>query len=296
VTEMRTGTVDLVMSARAEQLKQLDAMPDLRALIKPSRRYTMIAWNGQHAPLNQPAVRRALTLALDRTRMIELLRGGYAQPASGPIPPTHWAFDPQVEPLPFDTARARRLLILAGFLDRDRDGVLESMYGKPLELELKIAASNAFNRDVAEMVRADLARIGVRVVTRPADFATLIDDISGPQRNFQGAFLNFETDLQLNLKDAFHSEALGGPYQSASYSNRKLDVLLDGAAKARSIKAARPLWSQVQSILRDDQPWAFLWYAPDLFVVRERVRGIEMDIRGMFVNVSQWWIDDRTGN
>jgi peptide/nickel transport system substrate-binding protein len=292
VTEIRTGAVDLVMAARAEQLKQLDSLPDLRALIKPSGRYTMIAWNGQRAPLNNPGVRRALTLALDRARMIQLLRAGYAQLASGPVPPTHWAFDPEVTALPYDTARARRLLVLAGYLDRDRDGVLESMYGKPFELELKIAANNAFNRDVAEMVRADLARIGVRVVARPVDFATLIGDITSNERNFDGAFLNFETDLQLNLRDAFHSAALGGPYQSASYSNRKLDDLLDRAANARTVGAAGPLWSQIQTILRDDQPWAFLWYAPELFVVNERVRGIEMDIRGSLVSLQQWSVRD----
>ncbi len=296
VTELRTGAVDLIMAARAEQLPELDARPDLRAIVKPSQRYTMIAWNGARAPLDQPAVRRALALAMDRARMIELLRHGYAQVAVGPIPPTHWAFDPRVSPLPFDSAQARRLLAQAGYLDRDGDGRLESAAGKPLEIEIKIAANNAFNRDVAEMVRADLARMGVRIVPRPVDFATLIDDISSVQRNFEGAFLVFETDLQLNLKDAFHSDALGGPYQSASYSNPQLDRLLERAAAARTIKGARPLWSEVQRILRDDQPWTFLWYAPELFVLRERVRGVQMDMRGTLVNLPRWWLDAAPGN
>lgn len=296
VAELRTGAVDLVMAVRAEHLKELDARPDLRGFLKPSRRYAMIAWNGQHAPLDQPAVRRALTLALNRTQMIELLRSGYAQVAVGPIPPTHWAFDPHLAPLPFDSRQARRLLAQAGYHDRNRDGVLESAQGKPLELELKIAANNPFNRDVAEMVRADLARIGVRLVPRPVDFATLIQDISSSERNFDGAFLVFETDIQLNLKDAFHSAALGGPYQSASYNNPTLDRLLERASAARTIEAARPLWSQVQTILRDDQPWSFLWYAPELFVVRERVRGLQMDIRGAFVNLQQWWLNDPASN
>jgi peptide/nickel transport system substrate-binding protein len=290
VMELRTGAVDLIMAARAEQLPELDARPDLRAIMRPSQRYTMIAWNGARSPLDQPAVRRALALALDRSRMIALLRHGYAQVAVGPIPPTHWAFDPGVAPLPFDTTLARSLLAQAGYQDRDRDGRLESAAGNPLEIELKVAANNAFNRDVAELVRADLARIGVRLVTRAVDFATLIDDISSPQRNFDGAFLAFETDLQLNLNDAFHSAALGGPYQSASYSNPQLDRLLERAAAARTTESARPIWSQVQRILRDDQPWTFLWYAPELFVLQERVRGVQMDIRGALVNLPRWWI------
>ena len=291
VTELRTGTVDLVMAARADQLKELDARPELRAMLKPSRRTAIITWNGKRAPLNQPSVRRAMTLALNRARMIELLRGGYAQVAVGPVPPTHWAFDPQIRPLDYDTATAKRLLAQAGYTDRNGDGVLEGTNGKPLELELKIFANNAFNRDVAEMVRSDLERIGVRIVPRPVDGATLIDDITGEARNFDGAFLNFETDLQLNLNDAFHGDAFAGPTQTASYRNPALDQALDRAVAGRTIAQAKPHWSQVQRILRDDQPWSFLWYPPDLLVINERVKNAQMDIRGIFVNLQTWWLD-----
>jgi peptide/nickel transport system substrate-binding protein len=290
VTELRTGAVDLVLAARADQLKELDARPELRAIVKPSRRYAMITWNGKRAPLNQAIVRRALTHGLNRTRMIELLRGGYAQVAIGPVPPTHWAFDGSLQPLAYDTTVAKRLLAQAGYTDRNRDGVVESADGKPLELELKVLANNAFNRDVAEMVRAELARIGVRIIARPVDGATLIDDITSPERNFDGAFLVFETDLQLNLTDAFHSNALSGPYQSSSYSNPALDRALDRAVAARTVAQAKPQWNTVQRILRDDQPWSFLWYAPELLVANERVRGLQTDIRGIFVNVQSWWL------
>jgi peptide/nickel transport system substrate-binding protein len=290
VTELRTGAVDLILAARADQLKELDARPEIRAIVKPSRRYAMITWNGKRAPLNLPAVRRALTMALNRPRMIELLRGGFAQVAVGPIPPTHWAFDPTLSQLPYDTAAARRLLAQAGYTDRNGDGVLESAEGKPLELELKIAANNAFNRDVGEMVRAELARIGVRILPRPVDGATLIGDITSAERNFDGAFLVFETDLELNLSDAFHSKGLGGPMNSSSYSNPALDRAFDRAYAARTVQAARPQWNTVQRILRDDQPWTFLWYAPELLAVNERVRGLQVDIRGIFVNLPAWWI------
>ncbi len=292
VTELRTGAVDLVMAARADQLKELDARPELRAVMKPSRRTAIITWNGKRPPLNQPLVRRALTLALNRPRMIELLRGGYAQVAVSPVPPTHWAFDPQLAPLAYDTSAARRLLAQAGYLDRNADGVVESADGKPLELELKTFANNAFNRDVAEMIRADLARIGVRIVPRPIDATTLIADITGQERNFDGAFLTFETDLQLNLTDAFHGNGLNRPTQTASYSNPALDRALDRAVAARSIAQAKPYWSQVQRILRDDQPWSFLWYPPELLVLNERVKGVQPDIRGIFVSLPSWWLAD----
>jgi peptide/nickel transport system substrate-binding protein len=208
------------------------------------------------------------------------------------VPPTHWAFDPGLAPLDYDSLGARRLLAQAGFLDRNGDGVLESADGKPFELELKVFANNAFNRDVAEMVRSDLARIGVRIIPRPVDGATLIGDITGAERNFDGAFLTFETDLQLNLSDAFHGSVVTGPTQTASYSNPALDRAMDRAVAARTITEAKPHWSQVQRILRDDQPWSFLWYPPELLVLNERVKDAQMDIRGIFVTLPTWWLAD----
>jgi peptide/nickel transport system substrate-binding protein len=290
MTELRTGQVDVANAIRADQIKELDALPDLRAARRPTLKYAMITWNNKRGALTDANVRRAITIALNRPRMIEVLRGGYAQVAVSPVPPTHWAFDSALAPLPYDTTAARQLLRQAGYIDRNRDGVVENTVGKPLEIELEIAANNAFNRDIGEMVRSDLARVGVRVVPRPLDFATMIQHISGPEKNFDGAFLQFETDLQLNLNDAFHTSALGGPFQSASYSNAKLDALLDRANTARTRAAARPIWSQIQRILRDDQPWTFLWYNPELFVFRERVRGAQLDLRGAFADLPRWWL------
>jgi peptide/nickel transport system substrate-binding protein len=290
MTELRTGQIDVANGIRADQIKELDALPDLRAARRPTLKYAMITWNNKRGALANPNVRRALTIGMNRQRMIELLRAGYAQVAVSPVPPTHWAFDPSISPLPYDTSAARRLLRQAGYIDRNRDGVLESADGKPLEVELEIAANNAFNRDIGEMVRSDLARVGVRIIPRAVDFATMIQHISGPEKNFDGAFLQFETELQLNLNDAFHSSALGGPFQSASYSNAKLDVLLDQANSARTRAAARPIWSQIQRMLRDDQPWTFLWYNPELYVFRERVRGVRLDLRGAFAELPRWWL------
>jgi hypothetical protein len=47
----------------------------------------------------------------------------------------------------------------------------------------------------------------------------------------------------------------------------------------------------VQAIMRDEQPWTFLWYVPNLYAARDRVQGIEMDVRGAFRGIAGWWID-----
>jgi peptide/nickel transport system substrate-binding protein len=102
--------------------------------------------------------------------------------------------------------------------------------------------------------------------------------------------MGWDADYQLNLRSLFHTSAIEGPYQLASYSNPEVDRILDTAPLERDREAARGDWRRFQEIMRRDQPWTFLWYAPDLFVVRDRARDVHMDIRGPFATLNRWWI------
>lgn len=291
VTELLTGRADMILSPRATELHNLDDEPSVRAVIKPSRKFQFIAWNGKRPPFDDHRVRRALALAIDRVEILEALRAGYGRLAVGPIVPNHWAFDSTVAVLPYDTAAARALLAEAGFRDRNGDGTLEDAAGRDFEFYVTIPAANEYSRTIAEKVQADLARIGVRAVPRPTDFVAMIDDITSAERRFDAVFLTWEPDFRLrDLRDLFHSAMAGGPYQIATYRNAELDRLLDEAPALGDRNAARPLWRRVQEILRDEQPWTFTLYVPDLYAMRERIKGAEMDIRGAFVNLPRWWI------
>ena len=58
----------------------------------------------------------------------------------------------------------------------------------------------------------------------------------------------------------------------------------------RTSLPSRTGWRGVQRTLRDEQPWTFLWYHAELFVVNERVRNVNMDLRGFFTDLPRWWI------
>ncbi|HUF12338.1 MAG TPA: ABC transporter substrate-binding protein [Longimicrobiales bacterium] len=292
-TALRTGEVDLVIGPRAPELRQLDAEPGIHAIVKPSRLYAFVAWNGQRPPLDDARVRRALSLAIDRPEILTVLRGGYGVLAAGPIAPVHWAYPEDVRPLPFSPDSARALLAAAGLTDRNGDGTVERPDGGRLEIEMKYPAQNPFNADVVEMIRADLAQVGVRVRPRATEFGTMIQDVMAPARNFDAVSgLAWETDFNLaTLRDLFHSDALGSAYQSSSYSNAEVDSLIDRASRTLDREQARPMWRRVQEIMRDEQPWTFLFYYPELFAARDWLHTTELDVRGAFADIGDWWMD-----
>ncbi len=290
LTELRVGEADLILQPRADQVTELAQRPGLRAVVKASRQFAFIVWNERRPPLDDARVRRALAMAIDREAIVERFRQGFGTPGLTTVLPFHWAYDDSLRPLPHAPDSAVALLAAAGVADRDGDGMLERADGKPFALELELPAGSEYYRDLAEVVRHDLSAIGVRMSTKPTEGTTLFGDLTSSERRFDAALLGWVGDFRLDLHDVFHSEALDGPYQFASYRNPRLDSLLDAASAETDRTRAAPLWHRVQQILLRDQPWTLLFYQTDAFLARDRVHGLDMDIRGVLVNVGRWWV------
>lgn len=296
ITELRVGEVDLALQPRPDQLRELAERDGIRVLRKPSRQFSFLAWNGQREPLGDARVRRALALAIDRPAILAGLRRGLGELATGPIMPFHWAWPEDLEPVPFAPDSARSLLAAAGIGDTDDDGTLELPDGEELAIAISVPASSDYQRDMAEAVRGDLDELGVRATIRPTEMTTLFADVTSPERRFDVALLGWQGDVRLDLRDTFHSKALGEAYQFSSYANPEVDSLLDLATAETDREQARPLWRRVQELLLEEQPWTLIYYQTDAFLARERVRGLHMDIRGALVNVADWWVEsDRAG-
>ncbi|HSL69221.1 MAG TPA: ABC transporter substrate-binding protein, partial [Longimicrobiales bacterium] len=192
VAELRAGNVDLAFNVPVEHYQQLEQDSMMRGIVRPTRKYAIIPWNGRRAPLNDARVRRALNMAIDRREIINVLRAGHGTPIDGPIGRYHWAYDPELPALPFNQDSARALLAAGGLRDRDNDQYLDRPDGRAWTVDLKIPANQQVSRDVAEMIRSDLQQVGVRVSVKPVDHATINGDLLSSRRNFDAALIGWE--------------------------------------------------------------------------------------------------------
>jgi len=289
LAELLAGEVDVYLVVAPDQVSEIEARPDARVITYENRNYAFINWNGRRTFFQDPRVRRALTLAIDRQRIVDVARQGLGRVAQGPVPPFHWAYNTDMEPLQYDPARARALLDSAGWVDQDGDGVREKDVYKA-SFELKTNQGNPTREQIMTLVQADLAQVGVKVNLRIQEGQSLRADITNPERRFDAFVLGWSADFNLDDRIIFACSQLDGPYQWASYCNPRVDEILDQVAMMVDRSRALPLWHEYQEILQWEQPYTFLYYDVRANAVRARVRDVEMDIRGDFVNVTDWWI------
>jgi oligopeptide transport system substrate-binding protein len=132
---------------------------------------------GGYKPENV-ALRRALILAHDRQSEINVVRSGQAIVANGPIGYGVIGYDPdfRVADQEYNPSRARVLLDMFGYVDRDGDGWRDMPDGRPIILEYKFQANEQEQRQRAALWVKNLAAVGIRMTTREVQFADLLKD------------------------------------------------------------------------------------------------------------------------
>ena len=111
------------------------------------------------------ALRRAIQLAYDIDYEIRIIRRGQAIPAQAPIPPGTYGFDPALRTAnsSYDVARAKALLDIYGYVDRDGDGWREQPDGSPLVITMSSEPDQIY-RQYNENWQRSTAAIGIRMV------------------------------------------------------------------------------------------------------------------------------------
>jgi ABC-type transport system substrate-binding protein len=125
---------------------------------------------GGYAP-EQVALRRAIALAYDVELEIRLSRKGQMVPAQSLMPPGTWGYNPafKTEMSEHSVARAKALLDLYGFVDRDGDGYRERPDGSPLQL-VRNTQPTADYRVLDELMQKAMRAIGVRISFKQGKF------------------------------------------------------------------------------------------------------------------------------
>lgn len=159
LSKLLTGECDVLAYTPASQLTVLRDDPRLRMVLQPAMNIAYLAFNTAKPPLDNVKVRQALALAINNQRLVASIYYGTAQVATSALPRASWAYQPQKQILEYAPDKARQ--------------ALKDLHIEHLELKMKVSTSsqpwNPSQMKTAELIQADLARIGVKVVLLPVE-------------------------------------------------------------------------------------------------------------------------------
>ena len=250
----------------------------------PYRGYGYIGWNqkraGRTTAFADKRVRQALTMLIDRPRMVKEIYLDYGVVASGPFAPKGPQSDPTVEPWPYDPERAKKLLAEAGFSDRNGDGVIEGQDGQPLKFTLLYPSGADIYEKLVRFLKDNLARGGVVMELDRQDWPVLVDRLN--KSDFDAVILGWSSVPESDPYQVFHSSQIGDSGDNrTNYVNQELDKVIDEARRTMDTPARMKRWNKVHQILHEDQPYTFLVNRPYLRVMNNRIKNVEKAAVGL---------------
>lgn len=288
-TALRAGEVDLLITASTSNIRRLAADTAVRLIPTDDRDYSFIAWNPRRPLFAEPEVRRALTMAIDRQGIVDAVLEGEGTVGVGPVGPWHWAFDSTNAPLPHAPDSARAVLAAAGWTDGDGDGVLERD-GRPFEFTMYVTPRDTW-RSIATIVQSNLREVGIDMEIEVREASSLQPLVTTPDRRFDAFMLTWVPDQTLEDRAMWSCDQLAHPVHFSSYCNPDLDAVLDSLLFVTDRDAYAGLVRRYNEILSADQPYTFLYHPTHHAAARVELRGVEMDVRGNWVSVTDWWLE-----
>jgi len=290
LTQVLAGEVDYLEGIPAHDAHRLAARLDVNVLTFDYPKFDYIGWNGSRPPFDDPELRRALTLAIDREALVDDLLYGYGRVSKGPLLSFWWSADSDLAPLPYDPEQARRILNSRGYRTVDAAGNAPSK-GETLSFALITNTGNRLREDVLVKIQEQLSRIGVRVEVRAMEMRALRQKAaSGEYDGYIGGWTFFG---KVDLEPIFGSESLfPAGMNVVHYRSGQVDELFDELDRAQSWQAMKPTLDRIQQLIAHDQPYTFLYEPKRVAVHGPRLHGVEIEIPAdPLARLESFWVN-----
>jgi peptide/nickel transport system substrate-binding protein len=290
--EVMYAAYNAIPNIDAVRLKERDDIgvtTDGYSMINPM---ALSEFNTIEGPFVDPAIRRAISTAIDRRFMIDTIFFGYGKPATSALSSNFKATNLHAAmpnyPETGDVAAANAMLDAAGYA-KDANGVR-------MRAVLDIIPYGEDWRRAGEYLKQVMGDIGIEVELRYEDVPTWLKRV----------YHNYDFEMNINYFYQLPDPVLGvhrhyGTNQirqgthfvnSSRYSNPELDALLDSGSKEPDAAKRTATYKEIQEILAQDMPVVNLFELEFLTVYNTELKGAYGSAMGAYGSFREAWLDD----
>ena len=271
---LKAGELDIVgepehhSSIPFMKISELKSNPDLIVKIHSYGRIQVLEFNCQRPPFDNLKVREALNLAIDRKNMVSSLFEDVTRPSDLITDPKFTTGPSNIkEGYRYNPEKARALLAEAGWVDTDKNGVLDKD-GKEFEVELIVPMGEANADMISLVVQSQLSQVGVGM-----KISTLSNASEQRKKGEYDLYLHHSGCLPsvpggIGIGGKYHSE--GWPF---SYHSAELDALIEAAFTTTDPQLRRTKCDEIWTLLHKAYPCIPLYDIAKATVMDKKVTG-----------------------
>ncbi len=298
IEALKAGEIDIVEVVPAPNMEDIQNTEGVEVEIYPGFSFAYIGFNldpEQTTLFQDPRVRQALFVALDKEAIKENIFLGYGEVALGTQPRASFAYDPSRydEAWAYDPDRARQLLADAGWTDSNGDGIVDKD-GQEMQVELLTTTGGGATQDqlLAEFQQR-WREIGVEMTPRLVEWPTLLE-ITGTDHDFEMVFQGFSWDPSGSQGVLFRCDAYGGGFNDAKYCNPEYDRLDDLQLRELDRDARRELLIEQSQLLWEDLPILIYRFGVERPAYSERLHNFfPISNGGVYWSLPFVWIEEQ---
>lgn len=263
--KLKSGECQIALSPKPQDVQVASKDAQLKIIQTPAFMTAYIGMNAQKKPFNQAKIRQAINMAFDKQNYLKVVFGGTAQAADRPYPPNTWSYDKALGDYRYNPTAAKALLSQAGY----PNGFDTTIWVRPSGSIL-----NPNPKAGAELLQADLAKIGIRSKIQVIEWGELIKRGKAGQHDmlFMG-WAGDNGDPDNFLTPQFTCAAIKSGTNFARYCNPALDKLISKGKRIGDQTVRTKIYQTAQKIIFDEAVWLPLAYPTAFAITRSNING-----------------------
>lgn len=279
IADLERGFVHIIDPLEPIEVSRIDNEDYGEVVRKPSVSLSYLGFNTEKEPFNDPKVRQAISLIVDRDEIIEGVYEGFGIPAKGPLAPSIFGYNEDAEAFKHDLEKAKQLLKEAGY----EDGFSTSIWTN----------DNQQRIDMAILFQNKLKDLNIDVKVEQMEFGAYLDKIGeGEHDMFILGWTNATGDADNTLYALFHSLQKGPPGNRTFYDNPEVDELLDEGRREIDPDKRIEIYNKVQEHLIEDAPMIFIHHQEYLLGTSNQITGFDITEDGVYQLQNVQFVED----
>jgi dipeptide transport system substrate-binding protein len=270
LTKLKAGECHVMAFPNPGDAARIAEAPELTLMAQEGLNIGYMSMNTTLPPFDDARVRRAINMAIDKAAIVEAVYGKAGVPAKNPIPPTLWSYNTAIDDYHYDPAAAQKLLVEAGHPNGFQTELWYMPVSRPYMPE---------GKRVAEMIQADLSRIGVRLRLMTDEWSAYRQTLQAgraPMALFGWTSDNGDPDNFLHVLLGCPAARQGGS-NVAKWCDPAYDALVTEAKMALDRTTRVALYGKAQEIFKHQAPWMPIAHSVVMMGMRKTVIGFKLD-------------------